>query len=197
MTDVSLETLLSRVTDRTATPRDWKTIDCRAAGRPEVWSQLADLLRDDAALREVVRKATEKADLVEPEFLKPPRRLSLPRSVMAASVLLLVCGAFLAGRSTVVPRVAEPQPAARLTSAEAFTAYIREGVAERTVLGELPPVVVTARETGRASEVEVVSVRRVLERHVTDRLVQVVHDELGRPRQAPVELARFIPTESF
>lgn len=196
MTDEDLDALMSRVTDRTATPDDWETIDCRAAGRPDVWAQLADLLRDDAHVREVVDQAAERACLLVPELAARPR-FPIRRTFVAASVLVLMCGSFLAGRGSVATAPSASGPPPQLTSAEAFAVYVHQGVAEETVLGELPPVVLTARRAGESDDVEVVSVRRILERRITDEIMQVVTDEHGRPQRAPAELASFIPTESF
>lgn len=198
MTDDALDLVMTRITERRATPEDWLTLERGAHGRPEVWNRLHDLMRDDAAVRQIVVDVTERAEDVPLPELKRRLPLTLRKSVVAASVLLMSCAAFFAGRvSAGAPESAAPEaPVASVTAAEAFATYLAEGTAEGFVVQELPPVVVDARRADDAT-FEVFAVRRVLERRLTDQLVQLVHDEHGEPAPAPAEVAAFVPSESF
>ena len=71
------------------------------------------------------------------------------------------------------------------------------GVEDARVLGELSRVVVRAQPTEDGRGVEVVYVRRVLERKVVDELYQITEDEHGMPMRTQVDPASFEQPSSY
>jgi hypothetical protein len=179
-----VEVLLCRVVGREATPDDWRDLRGAAGAAPELWSQLADELEADAALRAHLQPDLAAADRVE----LPP---APARPLHAASGLLgWFCAAAIALAWLWPARGAETVQAPPAAPA-ALATLANDGVA----VGELPHVVLTSREV--EGGVEVVYVRRVVERATVRECRQLHRDEAGLPFSSPVDLASWRSPESF
>ena len=180
------DVLISRVVDREEAPTDWRELDRLAAAHGDLWQELLYSLRQDAAVRAVVAPALTAADRSSLPEARPVRtRFLYPWVGWAAALLMAVLWIASTGWPGSVSIATEPVTAAPT------------GVDGADVLGELSRVVVRTRPTDDGKGVEVVYVRRVLERTVVRELYQITEDEYGMPVPTQVDLARFERPSSY
>ncbi len=183
------EVLISRVVDRAEDPRDWRELDRLAATSEAVWYELVDALRQDAVVRSAMQPALDAADRVElpvmrHELAPAPSRERAPFAAWSGWLAAVLIAAFWIGMS--LGNGAAP------TEAELAGGEPPAGApADAEVLGELSRVVMQAQPTDDGSALEVLYIRRVLERAVVDALYQISEDEHGLPVPTPVSLAQF------
>ena len=65
------------------------------------------------------------------------------------------------------------------------------------VVRELPNVIVETRPIPGSDQVEVVYLRRVIERAIVSDAYTVARDEMGQPFRVPADLTRFAPKRSY
>lgn len=171
--------LVTRIVDRTATHEDWVAFEDVARVDPTAWDRMHAALQDDVLLRKVLGPAFEIADAIElPRIPAPPPlgRFLAPAGWLAALVLaLLWIGTSGVGSRPKLPGDSGPQVVEGVRNAN-FTQKD-----PRDVLEELPPDVLEwqPREDG---SVEMVWLRRTVERTVVDTVYRMAEDELGNPR---------------
>jgi hypothetical protein len=179
-----VEVLLCRVVGREDAPDDWRELRDAARSAPELWSQLADDLEADAALRARLLPDLAAAERVElPPAPGPVRASGAFLGWLCAAVVALAWLWTLRSGGSAGPGAPEA-PAA-----------VAAGPADGIAVGELPRVVLTSRQVGDG--VEVVYVRRVVERATVRELRQLHRDEAGLPFAAQVRPASWRPPESF
>ena len=83
---------------------------------------------------------------------------------------------------------------APVSAAQALAEYLRLGQQQGTVLAELPHRVMDTRLAPDGHSVDVVYVRRWVERATIDRVFEIGHDERGNPTSIPVSPTRFVST---
>jgi hypothetical protein len=183
----NVETLLCRVIGREDAPADWRSLRDVARSAPDLWSRLADDLEADAALRARIVPALAVADRVE---LPAPARV--PFAWRGSLGWLCAAAIALAWLWSVRPGSREGTlGTGTLETGLPVAAAEAGGVA----VGELPRVVLRSRPVG--SGVEVLYMRRLVERATVRELQQLHRDEAGLPFAAPVQTASWRPPESF
>ncbi|MHC4845161.1 MAG: hypothetical protein ACYTCU_03265 [Planctomycetota bacterium] len=211
MTEQDTDVLISRILDRQAEPQDFDAFSAAAEAEPEAWKELLGALRDDVALGVATDARLDAATQVEAPIieLRAPRALPVWTG-WAAALLLAVAwlgwngqvgidaglgkGGDVAGGPT-GPLTAEPVSAGMFGS---DGPRLRDGAivpAADHVLGELPPELISARPAVEGEGVEVVYVRRVLERARVDSAWSVGTDELGRPAPVRVNLELLVGSD--
>jgi hypothetical protein len=172
------EILIGRVVGRDDDTVDWRRLRTLAVVDDGVWNELAAALEDDAVLRRSGRELAATAERVElPEGARrsvPPVVHWLPWVAVFAALTLWL---FERSRPALPP------------DAPAATAH--------QVVGELPPVLVSSEPSRDGSQVEVVYLRRILERQLMTDLVAIRRDELGQPFGEPAQPAMFVRRQSF
>ncbi len=195
--------LIGRVTDGEATPADWQELEALAAADAGVWTRLAAAQRSHADLSRAVDDELTVAELVHVPAHEAVRagmttvaiRWRAYSGWAAAAVVALAW----AGANGLGLRTPGLNPGATtagvLSPDELFSRYVDQGKAQGVVLGELPMVMVESSPAGGAGHagadgrVEVVFVRRVLERAYVNNLYRVGRDEHGEPTPVPMNLS--------
>lgn len=179
---------ISRIVDRADGPSDWHELDAAARQTPP-WQDLLDALRLDATLRAAVAPARAAAESCALPALPALRAMPAQRRVLPwlgwAAALLVAAAWAITGHA----RAPEPESARAVARPEPASAT--------DVVGELSRVVMDTRPTADGRAVEVLYLRRVLERTVVREAFQLAQDELGRPVPMQVDLARFSPPTSY
>ena len=70
-------------------------------------------------------------------------------------------------------------------------------LAAETVVGELPRLMVQARSIAGREEVEVIYIRRTLERVLVKKAYRLVVDESGQPFTVPADLTAYMPPRIY
>lgn len=191
------ERLISRVIDGTAGSADWVELELLAGDDPSVWRDLAGALRTESELRVAVEDRLGFADGVE-----------LPQSVgarstaagafpglgssglgWAAAVLVGVLWAvfeFTGGSGPTAPEVVDGAPTPGPNTEDVRLAYVDTGMREGWLVGELPRVLVRATPDPQSQSVEVLYLRRTIERATVDEFYRTAQDEHGRSVATPV-----------
>jgi len=212
--------LLSRVVDREDDVADWQSLDALAAADGAVYARLAHLLRDDSGLRAAVGfELSAVEQVVAPVHSRRPWWSGLTAASGWAAALLVAAlwasglgsvgsaelgepgrdvasSTGLASSATLAPSDATARPA--LDAARAQPAFGRlvpsaQGV---EVLGELSPELVSTRPAADGG-IEVITVRRVLEREIVHDVYTVGSDELGRSVPIPVTSGSLLASDLY
>lgn len=176
----SIDLLISRIVDRADRDGDWDAFDqLQRTGTP-VRAALLEALRADAGVRSMVEVAVAAAGRVEVDAGRRGWRL---RQRAAAGWLL---AALLAGAWFVDAR-------SRTSTSNDVPAAKADLLDSR----ELSRTVLQARPIDGSDRFEVLSVRRVLERRVVDRLYELAEDEHGRPVATTMQTAALAVPRSY
>lgn len=197
--------LIGRVTDGEATPGDWRELETMAGADSGVWSRLANAQRAHADLARAVDDELTVAELVASPAHEATRGGMTPVAMRwraytgwaaAAALSLAWAGANGLNVRAAGPGGANSAGVVPLSTDELFSQYVNKGKQQGVVLDELPMVLVESRPataTGGvadpAGRVEVVFVRRTLERAVVNDLYRVGRDEHGEPTPVPVNVS--------
>ncbi len=185
--------LISRIIDAQAGAEDWQAFRAAAEHDPGIWRDLAEAQRQHELMCEGLRAASACADHVAlPEFITDgaplQRRLDgLARwgGWAAAAALVLVW----ATGTPVLHRAGHAQTAGLLpagpalheaTPDQALDRYLSAGRSAGTVVAEVPEQLIVETTPRPDGSVEVVYLRQIIERRVTDRVYREVRDDTGR-----------------
>lgn len=214
------EILFERVLSGEGRDRSWSELEGLAGSDPQVWERVARRFRDGLAWSEDVERALEVADHVELprggfESDPVPGPMTISRSSggvsrwaaglgWVAAVLIAILG-WTQGSRTGSDSGGVPSERA-VTEAVEMEELPSEGKTPRRevtdekksgeLVQELPHRIVEARPVDRDS-VEILFIRRSLERMVVDQLMEVGRDDLGRPISTPVSHAKLASYGSF
>jgi len=167
MSDTRLDLLANRIVDGRETPDEFAEFRRLAADRPAAWEALAEMQRDDRALRALASAATggaERVDLPHAAFAPSPGFAAAAGWLVAAALGLALA---VPGGGSARPRDGGPQVASigpTLSSAEALRTYLDRGRAEGLVLEELEPKALLGSRPLPGGGYELVFVRQILER---------------------------------
>ncbi len=176
MTTTREDGFIHRLVERESSPEDLRALAALAADDDRVWDRVSAALRADAALERAVGAALAPAERVElPRPRAALRRAWLLFGWAAAAALAPI---LLFGRSP-GERVAPP------------------GALAGEPVGELTRVLLDAKKARGGEGLEVLYVRRLVERAFVLSLLEVGLDEHGDPAVAPASVARFRPPESL
>lgn len=195
--------LIGRVTDGEATPADWQELEALAASDAGVWTRLASAQRSHADLSRAVDDELTVAELVHVPAHDAVRTGMTSVAIRwraysgwAAAAVVAIAWAGANGLGLRTPGLNPGATTAGVLSPdELFSRYVDQGKAQGVVLGELPMVMVESSPAGASGEpgadgpVEVVFVRRVLERAYVKNLYRVGRDEHGEPTPVPMNLS--------
>lgn len=208
--------LLSRIVDRQDEPVDWQRFEVLADADGRLASDLIDALRVDATLRSAVGAMVGVADTVampgggdqphepgsaggQPRPLSRWWRTASHWGGWLAAAVFLLCwmatdpswkrggvaeNAAGSGRPIAATPV-DPKPSAVEVAAGA------------ELLQELPNLLVETRPIPNSDRMEVVFVRRSVQRTVVSDLYSLGRDENGTPFEARVDLARFGSKQNY
>jgi hypothetical protein len=199
------EVLLSRVTDRSASADDWDAIECLGRADPALWRRLGETLRNDCFLAEAVQEPGAVAARVDLPPLGLSRKglaFTWPRAI-AASLLVaallfwtLDAGGLFPEDGDVDASDREPPPTA-VSALSHLENYLNQGLVEGSVLQELPHLVLEHRRASDGKCLEVLFVRRFLERKIVEQAFRIGADEQGRPQASPVAARDLAPSASL
>ena len=181
--------LISRIVDRTDSPEDWARFDAFSAVDTNVSPKLVEALRNESTLRRAIREATAPAERVNLTKCRDRRLrggstwggVANWSGWMAAAVLTLMWIASTPRDRAVV--VEQPAVDAQLASGE--------------FLRELPSVMVETRGVPGSDDMEVVYVRRTLERTLVSEAYTLAADESGQLVRSAVDLGRYTPRRRY
>lgn len=199
--------LICRVTDGVASAADWEALQQLGAADATIWHELAESQRQhlllSAATGAEIDRAIRSRAVRDELFAVPGSRLRLvfPQRLNAwlgwAAAAVLALALFkpaLPREDTGDPgRIATAGPALDLNSyapAALLNAYLDRGLAEGTVVGEVPnPVLVEKRPAPDGQGYDIVFVRQIVEKARVQDGYRFSQDELGQP--VPVRV-RFV-----
>ncbi len=202
--------LISRIVDREDRPNDWATLDGVATQDPAAWRDLLFALRDDAEVRHAVGAHLAVADdIVLPAGSAGARNgwgasaLLAATGWLAAVVLAvlwlgstLLWGDSPAAGTDALADLLKPTEAGQGAEATAAMFAADEAVADQ-VMGELPRLMVQVRPIAGREEIEVLYVRRTLERVLVKKAYQLKVDESGHAFTVPADLTSYMPPRSY
>lgn len=190
--------LISRIIDAQAGADDWQAFRAAADRDAGIWRDLAEAQRQHELMCEGLRAASACADRVDlPEFITDgaplQRRLDgLARwggwAAAAALVLVWATGAPVL-RQPAGTQLPSTQTAGLLTAGpslqdatpdQAMDRYLNAGRHAGFVVGEMPERLIIETTPRPDGSVEVVYLRQIIERRVTDRVYREVRDDAGR-----------------
>lgn len=203
--------LISRVIDAEATPDDWRDFRALAAHDPNIWRDLADAQLLHERLCEGFRATTAGADLVAlplPESDAKPLQRRLDTTARwggwaAAAALLLVwsTGSLPLGQPRQGVQGASLLPAgpslSDATPDQALARYLAAGQNTGVVVGEVPDRVVVETNPRDDGSVEVLYIRQIIERRVTDQIFREIRDDTGRLVPVPAKVSEIRPPRAF
>lgn len=194
--------LISRVIDAEASGDDWHAFRMLAERDPAVWRELASAQEQHELLCDALRSAVHGADAVDlPELVGDTRPFQRRLDTVgrwggwaAAAAVLLV---FTTGRfqpdATQRPsslQTGSLVPAGTMlgdaSPDQALQQYMDAGQRAGVVVGEVPDRLVIETTPQPDGSVEVVYLRQIIERRVTDRVFREVLSDSGRPIAVPV-----------
>lgn len=195
--------LISRIVDREAEPSEWTAFVKSADRDPRLWRKLGLAMHDEAMLSHAVAPVLERADRCEAPLESPGPRLFWRTAGWAAASLVVAALVLVLSRSEDGAEGADGVPVAESpatpTSAAPYDAVLGQtlevGKSAGRVVCELPQVLVG--QSPVEGGVEVLFVRRVLERRVVTRLVSFERDDEGRVLPVPVSAAELQPVSTF
>jgi len=203
------DVLIGRVVDGEASDSDWTDLERLARADADIWKRVAHAQRAHARLERAVEDAIAVAELVDLPTYHPARafwgsmRSSLGWAVAAVLAIAFV-GKFhqyLPGGNSGGPPIITAGPSlSSATPDQAYDRYIRSGLANGRVVGEMEPVLIDARQVPGNSGApvhEVIVMRRVVERFAGENLpvYTIKANEHGQPTPIPVELPPKQPTQ--
>lgn len=185
--------LISRIIDARAGADDWQAFRAAAEQDAGIWRDLAEAQRQHELMCEGLRAASSCADRMDlPEFITDgaplQRRLDgLARwgGWAAAAALLLV---WTTG-TPILHRAGSTHTAGLLptgpglheaTPDQALDRYLNAGRTAGIVVGEVPEQLIVETTPRPDGSVEVVYLRQIIERRITDRVYREVRDDTGR-----------------
>ncbi len=204
------DVLIGRVVDGEATDTDWADLERVARADSDIWKRIAHAQRAHARLERAVEDAIAVAELVDLPTYQPARafwgsmRSSLGWAVAAVLAIAFV-GKFhqyMPGANPNGPPIITAGPSlSSATPDEAYDRYIRSGLADGRVVGEMEPVLIEARQVSNAAGApthEVIVMRRVVERFSGENLpvYTIKTNEHGLPVPTPLELTTPTPPPS-
>jgi len=175
------EILISRIVDRDDRPEDWVELDRIAARDPGAWDRLVTGLRHAAALRAAGAELLDGLERIEAPVRPRPRRIGrvLRWSAVAASLIVAVWfGLTGSGSDGTAGRTSDPDARRPAVAPDRPAAAPPP---EGRLVRELTPVMLRSRPASDGEGVEVLYLRRLIERHVVPSLYGIGRDEYGRP----------------
>lgn len=191
------EILTSRIVDEEATAHDWAELTTIAEADAGVWKRLAESQREHAALRMAVEERVSAADAIAlPAIAGEPAERALTIrfrswSGWAAAAAVALVWASVQG---VLPQMGRPGSGPMTAgwsmpqnTNQAFDQYRDVGQREGVVVGELPKELVEYRQA-TGGGLEVIYVRRVLERAIINGAYEFGRDDQGNAVVIPVDV---------
>ncbi len=202
--------LISRIVDREDRPNDWATLDGVAKQDPAAWRDLLFALRDDAEVRHAVGAHLAVADGIALPVASAGARNGWGMSALlaatgwlAAVVLAvlwlgstLLWGDSPAAGTDALADLLKPAEAGQGAEATGAMFAADDAVADQ-VMGELPRLMVQVRPIAGREEIEVLYVRRTLERVLVKKAYQLKVDESGHAFTVPADLTSYMPPRSY
>lgn len=196
--------LISRIVDREDVPGDWAHLEDAARQDPAAWRDLLFALRDDAEVRHAVDAQLAAADAVALPMTSPSAGngwstaavLAAAGWLAAVVVALLWLGSTLLRGESDAGSAPDPSGLAELVNVDAPTAEPAATNADH-IVGELPRLMVQARPIAGREEVEVIYVRRTLQRVLVKGAYHVKVDESGQPFTVPADLTAYMPPRTY
>lgn len=188
------DVVISRIVDREDGPADWARFDELDRAGDRVTTRLLAAMRDDATLRAAMGEVMVVADRVTLGSRPLVRMRGLVHwgGWMAAAILALVWMA-TDPRLQQAPEGVLLEPTARTESVD--VPHSAQPASE--VVRELPNVMMETRPIPGSDRVEIVYLRRVIERAVVSDAYTVGRDETGRPLRVRADLTQFAPRRSY
>lgn len=204
------DVLISRVIDAEASPEDWAAFRELAESDPEIWRDLADAQQQNEALCEGFRASIHVADKVDlPELITDTQPFQRRLDTVgrwggwaAAAALLLVWGTGFqrngwGGLGVQGASLVGGPTLADATPDEAMARYIDAGQSAGSVVGEVPDRLVIETLPQPDGSIEVVYLRQIIERRVTDQVFRDSLNDAGKTVPVRVPLDQIQRRRSF
>lgn len=202
--DRSANQLIERIIAREATPADWAELAACADIDDMIWARLNAALVTEDSVRSAAAWAAARSEHIDlpvegastPQRRTPVRfapiasRITAWSGWAAAAVIALGFLGWLSGHSGVRRPSApdrEVMTPTELSAVDALAQYRRAGLAEGIIIEELPLLTVRTRLAPEGAGVEVLYLRRIIERTFVDEnhVVTLASDEHGRTVTVP------------
>jgi len=189
--EIPEDLLLSRAVERAAGAADWAALERIARSDPAVYRRLADTLRQESELGRAVDAAGSLAERIDGAAPRAMRRGPALAPLLGWAAAALFCVLWLAG----LMRPDSPPPADFASTVPVPEAADPDGGS--VLLKRLPAVVVGMQPDAETGALEVILIRRTLERARASDLRELCVDELGRAVSVPVNPSNWRPIESL
>ncbi|MFN0207884.1 MAG: hypothetical protein ACKVS6_16365 [Planctomycetota bacterium] len=173
------ELLLSRIASGTAAAEDWLAIERAAAADSNIWERLARTLHDQSQLQQLGSRISSISQNVD--IPAPSKSINTFRTAR----LTAASGWLSAAAITLIAVLVNATP-----SAPKYMNSPAAGPGAPEVIGELPNVLVETHSTDGKPGVEIIYVRRTLEKKRVNGVFEIQHDDIGRPVPIPTMLAK-------
>ncbi|MHC5062732.1 MAG: hypothetical protein ACYTG5_02015 [Planctomycetota bacterium] len=183
------EILIDRVIGRDDQPADWRELRSLAADDQNVWKRLLDSMEDETLLRAASSGYLRIAEGVEAPLPTRPRPWSRSASRFLSPLGWIAALAMALLWITFPPESISNQPAETVTAPAL--------VADGEVITELPRVLVSSEPSANGESLELLYMRRILERVQVDELYSLGRDEAGMASPATITAADYRPTQSY
>lgn len=191
--------LIARAADARATGQEWDELRLLGDADPTVWDRLAEEGRAAALLSRGVQEATGAADWIDIDTdragsgAQMRRRLRAWSGWAAAAAIAIVwmSSAGWTGAGSGAGSSAQNMTAGFLgvsTADEALDRYRALGAAEGRVVSELPMVMLESHADEESGRIEVLYLRRIVERAEIDAMYTAAENEQGRLEPIPVPI---------
>jgi len=191
--------LIARAADARATGQEWEELRRLGDADPTVWDRLAEEGRAAALLSRGVQEAIGAADWIDIDTdragggAQMRQRLRVWSGWAAAAAVALVwmgsAGWIGTGAGSGAPPTEMTAGFLGVTTAdEALERYRALGAAEGRVVSELPTVMLESHADEETGRVEVLYLRRIVERAEIDAMYTAAENEHGRLEPIPVPI---------
>jgi len=191
--------LIGRIVDGEAFEDDWNEFEAMSRSEPSMLVALARAQREHAQLEHDVADAVATCELIEvpDSALHGVSMAARFRQYSGWAVAAIVSLALLTVLGVQMPGGSHSGNQAGLipasmNSEQALNEYMRTGMAEGRVVGEMPTVLMNVQQVPSSREMQVVYLRQIVERaRLTDlSVLNVERDEFGNPRYVSTPVHR-------
>lgn len=191
------ELLTHRAVSMTAVPADWESLRVIGDGDPDVWRRVALALEDECRLRHGVADRVEVADAIDlpPVVTAPAHRAPRRPSTGWLAAAVIAIAWLVHDRATV--DLHRAPPAIDRAERTPFEPDAPTPPARGEVIAELPTMMLSTRPSADGEGVDVICLRRTLERVEVDQLYRLATDEHGAPTPNPIAWTPATPTEQM
>ncbi len=187
--------LIHRAIDGCVGVGDWAELELLGRRDPAVWKRLAIAMRGELTLRRAGAAIDAYLPSLPLERHAVGRRAPILIGGLGWAAALVVCFLWLGGPRLGLGNSEHGNPSSSLGAAAAWAQYLEAGDADGRFVRELPPVMLEATPSADGDTVEVLFVRRAIERTTVGEIFEINEDDAGRLSSRPVPVLRLVSSE--